>query len=435
MNMSATPSPSSTPTSGASSSRLLSLDALRGFDMFWIIGAEGLVKGLDRMSDNAVTKFVAAQLTHVEWAGFHFYDLIFPLFVFIAGVSSVWSLTKETELHGRAGAAWRVIRRGFLLILFGLFYSGGFSAEWPNIRVLGVLQRIGLAYMGAGLVFLFFGPRVRVAVCVGLLTGYWAMMTFVPIRNIPLDNTALAKLAADAGDAASASLFKADSNPSIIKDGPAWAAANKMFDSTTERVQGKFEKGLNLSNHTDFKYLPGKRYDNYYDPEGLLSTIPAIGTCLLGIFAGMLLRNTTFCDRRKLVYLLSFGLGGVLLGFAWGGQFPVVKKLWTSSFVLVAGGFSAILLGTFYWAVEVMKWRGWCQPFVWIGMNSITVYVANNVIGFRKLAERVVGGDVRMAFETHVAKGAGDLLIACTGLGFGVLLCWFLHRKKIYLRL
>ena len=260
-------------------------------------------------------------------------------------------------------------------------------------------------------------------------------MSFVPIRDIQLDHAVLAQRAADSGDAAGALFFKAGVNPSSVKDGPAWALANRLFDATTNRISGKFEKGLNLSNHADFKYLPGKRYDNYYDPEGLLSTIPAIGTCLLGIFAGMLLRSGRYCDRWKLIYLASAGVLAVLLGFAWGLQFPVVKKLWTSSFVLVAGGYSALLLSAFYWMVEVRQWRGWCQPFVWIGMNSITVYMANNIIGFRKLAERIVGGDVRAAFETHIAKGAGDLLIAFTGLGFGILLCWFLNRRKIYLRL
>lgn len=427
--------PTPTASGETSSGRLLALDALRGFDMFWIVGAEGLVKAFDRMSTNPVTQLLSGQLTHVDWAGFHFYDLIFPLFVFIAGVSSVWSLTKEMERHGRVGAAKRVVRRGLLLLLFGLFYSGGLSNEWPNIRVLGVLQRIGLAYMGAGLAFIFLSNRLRVALCAGLLGGYWALMTFVPIKNITLDNSVMAQKAIEAGDPAVAALFKEGGNPSAAKDGVAWKFAHRVFDETKETTHAKYEKGLNLSNQIDFKHLPGKRYDNYYDPEGMLSTIPAIGTCLLGMFAGLLLKSSNYCPRWKLIYLYSAGAAALLLGAAWGMQFPIIKKLWTSSFVLVAGGFSACLLATFYWMVEVRGWRTWCQPFVWIGMNSITVYLANNIIGFRKLAERFVGGDVRAGLETHVARGAGDLVIALTGLGLGFLLCWFLHRRKIYLRL
>jgi predicted acyltransferase len=357
------------------------------------------------------------------------------LFVFIAGVSSVWSLNKEREKHGRAGAARRVIRRGLLLVLLGIVYSGGLSAEWPNIRLLGVLQRIGLAYLFAGLMFLWCKPRALAGICLGLLVGYWALMSFVPIRDIQLDTTNLARRAAHLHNAATAALFDPGVNPSTVKNSLAWAAAEKMFGETTERVTGKFDKGFNLSNHFDFQFLPGKKYDSYWDPEGILSTLPAIATCLLGVFAGLLLRNSNFSGQRKTIYLVVLGLSGALLGFLWGMQFPVVKKIWTSSFVLMAGGLSAMLLAAFYFVVDVRKYRKWCQPFVWIGMNSITVYLANNIVGFRRLAERFVGGDVKGFLETRLAKGIGDLALTVTGLGLGVLLCWFLHRKRIFLRL
>jgi GNAT superfamily N-acetyltransferase len=213
------------------------------------------------------------------------------------------------------------------------------------------------------------------------------------------------------------------------------AFARTAFESTTAHTTGKFGPGYNVSNHFDFQYLPGRKYDIYWDPEGMLSTIPAVATCLLGVFAGLLLRSADFCDKWKLIYLFSLGAAGVLAGFLWGMQFPVVKKIWSSSFVLVAGGYSAMLLAAFYWIVDVRQYRLWCQPFVWIGMNSITVYLANNIIGFRRLADRFVGGDVKNLLNAHVAQGAGDLLGAFVGLGLGVLLVWFLHRKKIFLRL
>jgi predicted acyltransferase len=395
----------------------MSLDALRGFDMFWILGADALVRALDRMGDNPLTKFLATQLSHKAWDGFAFYDLIFPLFVFIAGVSLVWSLRKEIEKHGRAGACRRVIRRGLLLVVIGIFYSGGFSTEWPNIRLLGVLQRIGLAYMFAGLIFCFFKPLGMALICGGLLMGYWALMTFAPIRDIQLNQENLEPLAEAAGTTNS------------------MAFARTAYEGTVARTTGKFGKGYNVSNHFDFQYLPGRRYDGYWDPEGILSTIPAIATCLLGVFAGLLLSNPNRPDHRKVAYLISLGAAGVLAGFLWGWQFPVVKKIWSSSFVLVAGGYSAILLGAFYWIVDVRRWRRWCQPFVWIGMNSITVYLANNIIGFRRLADRFVGGDVKNFFNTCVAPGSGEMLGALVGLGLAVLLVWFLYRKKIFLRL
>jgi predicted acyltransferase len=406
----ATPAP-------ASSTRLMSLDALRGFDMFWILGADALVRALDRMGDSSVTRFFAGQLSHKDWEGFAFYDLIFPLFVFIAGVSLVWSLTKEIATHGRPGACLRVVRRGLLLVIIGIFYSGGLSAEWPNIRLLGVLQRIGLAYLFAGLIFCFFKPRAIAGLCAGLLLGYWALMTFAPIRDIQLEKANLERLASESGTTKSL------------------AIARSAYAGTVGRTHGQFGKGYNVSNHFDFQYLPGRKYDTYWDPEGILSTLPAIVTCLLGALAGLLLRSPDFSDNQKLIYLFSFGAAGLLAGFLWGLQFPVVKKIWSSSYVLVAAGYSALLLGAFYWIVDMRRYRQWCQPFVWIGMNSITVYLANNIIGFRGLANRFVGGDIKNFFNTRVASGSGDLLGALTGLSLAVLFVWFLHRKKIFLRL
>src|SRR5256714_7608073 len=172
------------PAAARPSQRLMSVDALRGFDMFWIIGADSLVYALNRMSRSGSTGFLADQLEHAEWAGFHFYDLIFPLFVFLVGVSLVFSLTKTIAQAGRAEALKRVFRRGLLLFVVGIFYSGGFTEQWPNMRLMGVLNRIALAYFFAGLLFCFFKPRALMAICVGLLVGYCALMTFVPIRDI-----------------------------------------------------------------------------------------------------------------------------------------------------------------------------------------------------------------------------------------------------------
>src|ERR1041384_1074893 len=144
------------------STRLMSIDALRGFDMFWIIGADALVSALNRMSQTAPTRFLATQLDHVEWSGFHFYDLIFPLFVFIVGVSSVFSLSKTIEREGRTAALQRVFRRGILLFILK--------------------------------------PRALAASAVVLLAGYWALMTFVPIRDIQLTRSNIARVAEQAGD-------------------------------------------------------------------------------------------------------------------------------------------------------------------------------------------------------------------------------------------
>lgn len=423
------------------STRLMSLDALRGFDMFWIIGADSLVYALSKLSQNPATQFLAYQLDHAEWAGFRFYDLIFPLFVFMVGASIVFSLTKIINESGRAGAMGRVLKRGLLLFVIGIIYSGGFTNPWPDMRLMGVLNRIALAYTAAGLLFCLFKPRTLAAICGGLLIGYWAMMNFIPIRDIQLEKTNLAALAEQAGDVKSAKLFResgnaASINPSAIKDSPVWAMTETMYAATTNRVTGKFDAGLNVANHFDFEHLPGRKWDLFFDPEGILSTLPAIATCLLGVFAGLLLQSGTFSNDKKLAWLFGAGVACVALGWLWGLQFPVIKKIWTSSYVLVAGGYSAILLGTFYLVVDVWKYQKWCQPFVWMGMNAITIYLVKNFLGgtFNRLSARLVGGDIKLWLDAHVAKGLGDLIISIVGLLLAFWLVRFLYQKKIFLR-
>src|SRR5436190_7599293 len=190
--------------------RLMSLDALRGFDMFWIIGADALVYALERIANNgadtappdapfSIARLLAYELKHASWVGFHFYDLIFPLFVFMVGVSTVFSLRRLVETHGRAEAVKRVIRRGVLLYVIGVLYSGGISEGWSNIRWAGVLNRIAFCYLCTGLIFLFCNLRVMIGISVALLVGYWAMMSFVPIRNIQLEKANMAQLAKEKG--------------------------------------------------------------------------------------------------------------------------------------------------------------------------------------------------------------------------------------------
>jgi predicted acyltransferase len=423
------------PETPVPSQRLTSVDALRGFDMFWILGADSLIYALHEMKENALTNGLNYQLDHANWEGFHFYDLIFPLFVFLVGVSIVFSLGKTIQTVGRAEALKRILKRTVLLYLVGIFCYGGISGGWPDIRLVGVLQRIALAYCGAGLLFCFFRPKALAGICVALLLGYWAILALVPIRDVKLSKKNLASIAQQAGNTNAAELFTKKGVP--VKPGtPAWAAAREIFYSTTNYVTGKYDQGYNVSDHADFQYLPGRKWDTFHDPEGFLSTLPAVGTCLLGVFAGLLLRSRQYCDKWKLIYLVSFGVGGVLVGRLWGFELPVIKKIWTSSYVLMAGGYSALLLALFYWVVDVLKFQKWCQPFVWIGMNALTIYVAENILGgFGRLAARFVGGDVEKFFDAHVAKGFGELVICIAGLLLAFLFVRFLYNRKIFLRL
>lgn len=407
--------PANASTPATDTQRLVSLDALRGFDMFWILGADSLVYALHSMSDNAVTKFFAGQLEHAEWQGFHFYDLIFPLFVFIMGVSTVFSLTKIREREGRAAAVKRVLKRGVLLFAVALIYSGGFSNPWPDMRLMGVLNRIALCYTFGGLLFLFCDLRAMIAVAAALLLGYWALLELVPfpdVRPVPGGSAVITR----------------DTYPSV----------SQLNLASTNLIHGSYIQGVNLTDYLDQKYLPGRKYDGTYDPEGFLSTLPAFVTGLLGIFTGLFLRQRSVPDSRKALYLLGAGAVSAALGWLWGLEMPVIKKIWTSSYVLVAGGYSAMLLGLFYWIVEVKKKTAWCQPFVWIGMNPITLYLLSAFLGgggFEKLARRLAGGSVKSFLDTHVAGGFGDLVLAAVGVALFIWLAHFLYQRKIFLRL
>ena len=398
----------------AGGGRLLSLDTLRGFDMFWIVGAGALVEAFGKTHENCVTRFLTTQLSHVQWQGFHFEDLIFPMFVFIAGVSLVFSTDRTIAQFGMAKAVLRLARRCSVLFLLGLFYYGGLSTRWPDIRLSGVLQYIALAsFIGGSLYIVLRRAWAIAAVCAVILLGYWVLMVTVPFPDVRLDKESLAKTVAQVGS----------QDPT------------KVLQSATGSVRGRYEEGYNLSNYVDYRYLPGKKINGAYESQPLLGILGVVSACLLGILAGLWLRRADIGDARKVAVLLLAGGASVAIGFAWGLQFPVVKKLWSPSFVLVAGGYSALLLGVFYSVIEIWKKQRWCLPFVWIGMNPITVYLAHNIVSFHTLAARFAGGDVQQCLDAHVARGAGSVLIAMVELGLTFLLVRFLYVRKIFIRL
>jgi predicted acyltransferase len=362
----------------------MSLDALRGFDMFWILGGDSIGNALANAHTAGLVGLAATQLNHVAWEGFRFYDLLFPLFVFIMGISLVFSLGRICEQGGRPAAIRRIIRRTIILYLLGILYYGGWSDGWDSVRWLGVLQRLALCYATAAILFLYFRPRGLVLWCAGLLLGYWAAMSLVPVPGVGADN---------------------------------------------------FAEGKNLANWIDAQFLPGRKWDGDHDPEGLFSTLPAIATCLLGVFAGLLLRDPKKTSGQKILWLVGAGIGGIAVGFLWGLQFPVIKKLWTSSYVLVAGGYSALFLALFYWLIDVRQWRAWAQPFVWVGLNPLTIYLLGNVVNFDDVAARVLGGPVAEFVNHRVVAGFGDVLISLAGMLLAIGVCWLLHRHKLYLRL
>lgn len=377
---------------GASSERLVSIDALRGFDMFWIVGGEELAKAIANWIGGPTKDFVDEQLTHVNWDGFHFYDLIFPLFLFLVGAVLPFSLGKIRDRGETGGKVyWRVIRRTLLLFFLGLVYYG-FLQFRPSQeqRYVGVLQRIAICYFFAALIYLNTRVRGQAIFLVTILVGYWALLAFVP---------------------------------------------------SPESGAGDYSKEHNLAGWVDRHYLPGKIFKDYYeygDNEGLLSTIPAVGTALLGVLAGEWLR----AQRSKWLKLLGLVLaGGVCLGlgYAWSSQlptryqFPLIKNIWTSSFVLWAGGWSFLLLALFYGIIDVLGLRGWSFFFVVIGMNAITIYMVERILNFRGLSQFFLGGVAKLC-EQHFGAPAQEVVLTAGAVALAWLLCYHLYRQKLFLR-
>ena len=316
------------PSGGTGRTRLTSLDALRGFDMFWIMGADALGGVAAAMvKDRAEwVRHLADQLEHVAWEGFRFYDLIFPLFVFIAGVSLILSLGRLEREQGKDEALMRLVKRAFLLYLLGVLYYGGWSKGWDQVRWMGVLQRIAISYLGAGFCVIFFKARTCAFITGGLLVGYWALMCFVPV--------------------------------------PEFGAGN-------------FAEGKNLANWIDFKFLPGKKWDGTHDPEGLLSNLTAVSTCLLGTFAGRWLVRTDKTPASKSVGLVWFGVVTVVV---------VALSLatwWVGVPWLVA--LLLLLVPALGWLVLQAPWFSASQRNLLVGLGLVTaVGLLGSVLAWRQ---------------------------------------------------
>ena len=394
--------------------RMLSIDALRGFDMFWIIGAGALVHALDQMQGNAAIRFFSTQLSHAEWRGFRFYDLIFPLFLFLVGISIEFSLRRALPRDGMRRTLIRIVRRTLLLYVLGVFYNGGLAKAWPAVQLGGVLQRIAACYGITAMIYcLTSRPRSLTTIAIACLLIYWALLAWIPFPDLKLDPPTVNKIARQIGS-----------------DDPAAIAG-----AIPNRIHGIYEEGRNLTNYVDFRLLPGQKPQHYYINEGLLSTLPAIALCLFGIIAGQWLTDTQLTPSKRAARLAIYGIAAAAIGVLWGFEFPIIKRIWTSSFVMLAAGCSAILTAGFFWIIDVKGWRGWCRPFIWIGANALTLYLARNIIKFSTVSERLAGGSVKAWFDMNVTPGFGSLVVALISLALVVGLARFLYTRKIFIRL
>lgn len=360
--------------------RVVSIDALRGFDMFWIIGGGTLFLSVFKWLDNPVFRTLAAQFEHSAWNGCTFEDIIFPLFLFIMGASMPYSLTKRLERgDSRTQLYLHIVKRACILYFLGLVYYGLLDFNFSQQRFVGVLPRIAICYLFTGLIVMNAGIRGQAVWTAMILIAYWLVLKLTPV--------------------------------------PGYGA-------------GVFTPEGNLGVYIDQHFLPGKfnTHGAYLgDFTGIIGTFPAVASTLLGVLSGHWLRSN-IPDKNKVLGLGAAGVVSIVLSFIWSINLPINKTLWTSSYVLLTGGWSLLLLAFFYWIIDVRGFRSWAFPFVVIGLNSITIYVADRLFSFGSIARVFVHGFIDY-FGTFK-----PVFWAMSVLAVQWLFLYFLYRRKIFLK-
>ena len=365
--------------------RLLSIDVLRGFDMLFIMGFSSLVISLCSLFPGGVDCWLATTMEHAKWHGLTHHDTIFPLFLFLAGMSFPFSYAKQIESGKTSVQIYtKIFKRAIILILLGVVYNGFFKFNFESLRICSVLGRIGLAWMCAAILYINFNAKTRAIICSVILIGYWLLISYVP--------------APDAEGAAALTM------------------------------QG------NLIGYIDRLITPGRLiYDGgRFDPEGLLSTLPAVVTAMLGIFTGEFVRipEEKISGKRKPLYMAGAAAALLATGLLWSLVFPLNKKLWTSSFVLVVGAYSVGMFALFFYIIDVMKWQKWTKFFAVIGMNSITIYMAQRIIDFGSISNFFLGG-----LAEKLPPEWAAVLTEFGVVAVGWLFLYFLYRKKTFLKI
>jgi predicted acyltransferase len=360
--------------------RLFSLDALRGFDMFWIMGGEEIFHTLAKATKSPFWETIALQFTHPDWNGFHLYDLIFPLFLFMAGVSTPFSVGRELEKgKSKEQLTLRVIKRAAILVLLGLVVNNGLNImPISQIRFASVLGRIGIAYMFANIIYLYSRERWQMIWFWIFIIGYWLLLKFTSAPGFP---------------------------------------------------HGDLTMQGNFASYMDREILPGKLYLGIHDPEGLFSTIPAISTGLLGILTGSLLKKAGIKQMRKVSIMAVTGVIFLIIAQIWNLDFPINKNLWTSSFVMQVGGISLLLMALFYYIIDVLGYKKWAFFFKVIGMNSILIYISGHFIKWQYTTNGFFG---------WIGQLIGDpynlVIMAVCFIMVKWLFLYYLYQKKTFLR-
>lgn len=359
----------------APSRRIMSLDALRGFVMFWLMNGQALVVAFLAVFSTSFSTAVSRQLEHSRWHGCTAWDIVFPLFLFVVGLSIPLSISKRLQRgESRKGLYKSIVKRTLLLILLGFIVNGLLRFNLANFRYAGVLQRIALCYFFAALIVMNTRVRGQSLFAGGLLLVYWAAMMLVPVPG---------------------------------------------FGAGVLTPEG------NLSYYLDRWFLPGCHGPG--DNCGLLSTLPAISTTLFGVLCGQLLQSSV-PERKKTEVLLGCGLASLILALVWNLVFPINKPLWTSSYVLYGNGWSMLLLCLFYWVIDVRGYRNWAFPFMVIGLNAITIYVVQSQFDVFGVANAVLRPFVQ---DWGVYR---PLLVVASVVAIKWLFLYLLWRRRIFLK-
>jgi predicted acyltransferase len=379
--------------SNNTNARLISLDALRGFVMFWIMSGEHIIHALAKAAPIPVFIWMSSQLHHAEWNGITFYDMIFPVFLFVAGVSMPYSFEKKMQLAGvktpqelpgseKQKIYLSMLRRTCILLVLGFVVNGLLRFDgFDHTRFASVLGRIGLAWFFAGIIYLNFDFKKQLIWFFGILIGYYAAMKWIPVPN-----------------------FGA----------------------------GVLTKEGSLEGYIDRLFLPGRLHSTVYDPEGIFSTIPAIATALLGVFTGTFLKTkSTFSIQAKLILMTLTALILIMAGLVWDINFPINKHLWTSSFVCFVGGFSILFFVFFYLIIDFFGFHKLVFPLILIGSNSILIYIAaEGLIDFKHTADYVFGGLI------HFAPLVWQPVFVTLSVTFvQLILLYFLYKRKWFLKI
>lgn len=370
--------------------RLESLDILRGFDLFFLVGLETVIHQLSHAVNTPEFHSFMWCFTHVDWEGFSPWDLVMPLFMFMSGITIPFALSHYKSKADKSQAYKRILKRVVLLWIFGMMCQGNLLALEPNRIYIysNTLQAIATGYLVSSLLFLHTRIKTQIAVAALLLLSFWGVMEFLTIQGYGNGN------------------YTPDTN---------------LAEWIEREVLGRFRDGASVVNGETV-------FSNGYRYTWILSSINFSVTVLTGVFAGYILKDKTWKPLKKLTYLIAIGILMIIIGWTWSTWHPVIKKIWTSSMVLVSSGYCFLLMALFYYFVD---YKGWNKYLNWLkvyGMNSIVAYMLAMCVNFSCIAHSLFHG-----LEQYLGLYY-QVLLSLSNAVLIYLILWTLYKKQLFLK-